>query len=146
MRPTPHIDNCTANGTNYARGVLPLDITAVLIDSHEIGNAIGMEGVEIMVREGLKTPLWLFQHAPAQAPCGNPQNQTSNFRTGLEETQSPYHVENVFGLGARGALPALASGGDAFMAMLSTYIPLPLIICAILAVFAASLSTLDYMV
>lgn len=52
----------------------------------------------------------------------------------------------MIGLGAKAVFPALASGDDAFMSMLLAYIPLPLIICAVLAVFAASLSTLDSMV
>lgn len=94
-----HIDSCMVNVTNYAKGVLPLGITAVFIDSHEIGNAMGMEGVEMMVNEGRTTPLRVFQYVPAQVPCGDPANQTPNFRIGLEETQKLYEVENVFGLG-----------------------------------------------
>lgn len=52
----------------------------------------------------------------------------------------------MIGLGAKALHPNLASGDDAFMMMLLDFVPLPLVICAVLAVFAASLSTLDSMV
>jgi len=52
----------------------------------------------------------------------------------------------MIGLGAKAVFPELASGDDAFMSMMLAYIPAPLIICGVLAVFAASLSTLDSMV
>lgn len=52
----------------------------------------------------------------------------------------------LIGLGAKAVFPALASGDDSFMAMISTYLPLPLMLCAVLAVFSASLTTLDSMV
>lgn len=95
-----HIDSCMANVTNYAKGVLPMGITSVFIDSHEIGNALGMEGVEMMANEGMHTPLRVFQYVPAQVPCGDPKNQTPNFTIGLQETKDLYNkMDNVFGLG-----------------------------------------------
>lgn len=94
-----HIDSCMVNVTNYAKGVLPLGITSVFIDSHEIGNAFGMEGVEMMVNEGKTTPLRVFQYVPAQVPCGDPKNQTPNYYIGIDETKNLYQQENVFGLG-----------------------------------------------
>ncbi|BDF70304.1 adenine deaminase [Oscillospiraceae bacterium] len=94
-----HIDSCMVNVTNYAKGVLPMGITSVFIDSHEIGNALGMDGVAMMVNEGKRTPLRVFQYVPAQVPCGDPENQTPNFQIGLEETKQLFAQENVFGLG-----------------------------------------------
>lgn len=94
-----HIDSCMVNVTNYAKGVLPNGVTSVFIDSHEIGNAMGMEGVAMMVDEGKRTPLRVFQYVPAQVPCGDPANQTPNFSIGMQETKDLYAQENVFGLG-----------------------------------------------
>ncbi len=94
-----HIDSCMVNVTNFAKGVLPLGVTSVFIDSHEIGNALGIEGVKMMVDEGKNTPLRVFQYVPAQVPCGAPENQTPNEYIGLDETKQLYGMENIFGLG-----------------------------------------------
>jgi adenine deaminase len=94
-----HIDSCMVNVTNFAKGVIPLGTTSVFIDSHEIGNALGIEGVRMMVEEGKTTPLRVFQYVPAQVPCGAPENQTPNEWIGLEETKELYAEENVHGLG-----------------------------------------------
>lgn len=94
-----HIDSCMVNVTNFAKGVLPLGTTAVFIDSHEIGNVLGIDGVRMMVNEGKSTPLRVFQYVPAQVPAGSPENQTPNARIGVPETKELYWEENVIGLG-----------------------------------------------
>jgi adenine deaminase len=94
-----HIDSCMLNVRNFARGVLPYGTTAVVIDSHEIGNALGTEGVRMMIEEGKRTPLRLFQYVPSQVPTGNPDMQTPNEIIGLAETKELYALENFIGLG-----------------------------------------------
>jgi adenine deaminase len=94
-----HIDSCMVNATNFARGVLPLGTTSVFIDSHEIGNALGVDGVRMMVEEGRQTPLRVFQLVPAQVPAGPAEIQTPNTAIGVAETKELYALENVLGLG-----------------------------------------------
>ena len=94
-----HIDSCMVSVTNFARGVLPLGTTSVFIDSHEIGNALGLAGVRMMVEEGHQTPLRVFQLVPAQVPAGPSGIQTPNAVIGVAETKKLYALENVLGLG-----------------------------------------------
>lgn len=94
-----HIDSCMVNVANFAGGVLPLGTTSVFIDSHEIGNALGVDGVRMMVEEGQHTPLRVFQLVPAQVPAGSTELQTPNAIIGVEETKSLYKSQNIIGLG-----------------------------------------------
>lgn len=94
-----HIDACMLSVTSFAKAVLPHGTTSVFIDSHEIGNAMGIDGVKLMVEEGKSTPLRVFQYVPAQVPTGPEKLQTPNERITLEETKRLYPLEGIIGLG-----------------------------------------------
>jgi adenine deaminase len=94
-----HIDACMLSVTSFAKAVLPHGTTSVFLDSHEIGNVMGVDGVRMMVEEGKNTPLRVFQYIPAQVPTGPEKLQTPNAKITLEETKLLYPLEGIIGLG-----------------------------------------------
>ena len=64
-----HIESTMVTPPNFARAVLPLGTTTVVIDPHEIGNVTGRAGVEYMLRASEGLPLRVFVTVPSSVPA-----------------------------------------------------------------------------
>src|SRR3546814_20746107 len=53
---------------NYAAGVLPCGTTTAVIDPHEIGNVMGLEGVRTMIEGSEGLPLRVYVAVPSCVP------------------------------------------------------------------------------
>ena len=61
-----HIEMSYLNASNFAKAVLPTGTTGAVLDPHDIMNALGVEGVELLVNELKATKLKGYFMAP---PC-----------------------------------------------------------------------------
>ncbi len=66
-----HVESSMLTVKEFAKSVVPLGTTTVLMDPHEIANVFGTEGVELMLEDGKDTPLRVYSTAPSCVPaCG----------------------------------------------------------------------------
>lgn len=63
-----HIESTMVTPANYAAGVLPRGTTTAIIDPHEIGNVMGMEGVRTMIEGSEGLPLRIYVAVPSCVP------------------------------------------------------------------------------
>jgi adenine deaminase len=63
-----HIESTMVTPANYAAGVLPRGTTSTVIDPHEIGNVLGMEGVRTMIEGSEGLPLRVYVAIPSCVP------------------------------------------------------------------------------
>ncbi len=64
-----HIESTMVTPANYAAAVLPFGTTTSIIDPHEIGNVLGMQGVRYMVEASEGLPLRVFITVPSCVPA-----------------------------------------------------------------------------
>jgi len=64
-----HIESSMLTPTEFARLAVVHGTVATVSDPHEIGNVLGVEGVEFMIENGNKTPFKYFFGAPSCVPA-----------------------------------------------------------------------------
>ena len=79
-----HIESTMVTPANYAAAVLPFGTTTSIIDPHEIGNVLGLEGVRYMVEGSEGLPLRVYIAVPSCVPAV-PGMETAGADFGPEE-------------------------------------------------------------
>lgn len=64
-----HVESSMMNLVEYAKAVIPLGTTAIMHDPHEIANVLGLNGIDIMVKDGKSVPLKTFTTMPSCVPA-----------------------------------------------------------------------------
>jgi adenine deaminase len=64
-----HIESSMVTPGAFALTAVKHGTTAVVSDPHEIGNVLGVKGVEFMIRDSMKVPLKFFFGAPSCVPA-----------------------------------------------------------------------------
>ncbi|MGD8627774.1 MAG: adenine deaminase [bacterium] len=63
-----HIESSMVQVREFAKAVVPLGTTSVVIDPHEIANIFGLEGIQYMLRASKYNPLNVFLMLPSCVP------------------------------------------------------------------------------
>jgi adenine deaminase len=79
-----HIESTRVTPANYAAAVLPFGTTTSIIDPHEIGNVLGMDGVRFMVEGSEGLPLRVYITVPSCVPAV-PGKETAGADFGPDE-------------------------------------------------------------
>jgi len=66
-----HIESSLTPPPEFARAVVPRGTTTVIIDPHEIGNVLGLDGVRYMFDAAKYNPLSIFVMMPSCVPATN---------------------------------------------------------------------------
>jgi adenine deaminase len=85
--PHVHIESSLVTVTQYARAVVSHGVTMVAHDPHEIGNVLGLAGIQLMQEEAKHVPLRVRLRVPGRIPAYPAWLETSNSRIDLEETR-----------------------------------------------------------
>ncbi|MCF8361840.1 MAG: adenine deaminase [Prolixibacteraceae bacterium] len=64
-----HIESSMCTPINYAKEALKHGVIAAVTDPHEIANVCGIQGVEYMSKNALKTPMKIYTGAPSCVPA-----------------------------------------------------------------------------
>ncbi|MFW6275913.1 MAG: amidohydrolase family protein, partial [bacterium] len=64
-----HIESSMLIPSGFSRLVVPRGTIGVVTDPHEIGNVLGVQGVEYMIKDSRNTPLKCFFGAPSCVPA-----------------------------------------------------------------------------
>ena len=64
-----HIESSMLSAGEYARAVIPHGTSGIFYDPHEICNVMGLEGVNLMVKDAERTPLKAMLTTPSCVPA-----------------------------------------------------------------------------
>jgi adenine deaminase len=103
-----HIESSMVTPGYFAEVAVSHGTVAVVADPHEIGNVLGVEGVEFMIREGLKVPLKFFFGAPSCVPATSVES--SGAVIGVEEVVSLLKRDEIKFLAEMMNFPGVISG------------------------------------
>lgn len=98
-----HIESSLVTPRRFAEAVLPFGTTTILADPHEIANAIGMRGVQWMIRVSEELPLRVYFAIPSCVPATSPH---------VEWTSSIFNSTIVSALADEPAIVALGEVMD----------------------------------
>ncbi len=75
--PHVHIESSMMTACAYAEGALLNGTTTVFCDSHEIGNVLDADGIEMMLEDARLAPLSVYLTVPSTVPATNPELETA---------------------------------------------------------------------
>lgn len=93
-----HIESTLLTPQNLAKIILPMGVTTLLIDPHEIANVAGIEGVRTFLKGTSNLPLRLLLQIPSRVPSA-PTLETTGGVLGLEEIKEMLTWEASIALG-----------------------------------------------
>ncbi|MTI84504.1 MAG: adenine deaminase [Firmicutes bacterium] len=106
-----HVESSMVTVTQFARAVLPCGTTTIFMDPHEIANVLGMDGVKLMVEEGLNLPLKVFATMPSCVPAA-PGFEDAGAVFGPEEIAEAMTWPGICGLGEMMNFPGVLAGDE----------------------------------
>ena len=75
--PHIHVESSMVTACAYAEAALLNGTTTIFCDSHEIGNVLDAEGVEMMLEDAREAPLSIFLTVPSTVPATSPELETA---------------------------------------------------------------------
>jgi len=66
-----HLESSMVKVSEFARTVVPMGTTSVIIDPHEIANVLGLEGIRYMLESSKYNPLNIFMMLPSCVPASS---------------------------------------------------------------------------
>jgi len=113
-----HLESTLLTPAELARLVLPHGTTAVISDSHEIGNVLGIPGIDMLLAASEGLPLDLFLMASSCVPATQWEHAGAVF--GPEEVRALLDRPRVLGLAEVMDIPAVLNGDPTMLAKLQT--------------------------
>ncbi|MCK4329606.1 adenine deaminase [candidate division WOR-3 bacterium] len=92
-----HIESSMVTVPEYARAVVPLGTTSVIIDPHEIANVLGLEGIRYMIQSAKLTPLSVYIMIPSCVPTSH--METAGATISASDISTFFGQRWVLGLG-----------------------------------------------
>ncbi len=103
-----HLESTLLTPAELARLIVPLGTTAVISDSHEIGNVLGVRGIDILAAACEKLPLDLFFMASSCVPATRWEDAGAVL--GPAEVSALLSLPRVLGLAEVMDVPAVLAG------------------------------------
>lgn len=103
-----HIESSMLSTTEYAKAVIPHGTTGIYYDPHEICNVLGLDGVNIMVKDAEKTPLKCMLTTPSCVPAV-PGFEDSGSSITSADIASEMQRDEVVGLGEMMNFPGIVN-------------------------------------
>jgi adenine deaminase len=75
--PHIHIESSMVTACAYAEAALLNGTTTIFCDSHEIGNVLDADGIEMMLEDARQAPLSIFLTVPSTVPATSPELETA---------------------------------------------------------------------
>jgi adenine deaminase len=103
-----HLESTLLGPAELARLIVPLGTTTVLSDSHEIGNVLGIAGIDMLIEAAAGLPLDLFFMASSCVPATSWEDAGAAF--GPAQIRELLSKPRVLGLAEVMDLPAVLGG------------------------------------
>ncbi|MCL1828699.1 MAG: amidohydrolase family protein, partial [Oscillospiraceae bacterium] len=104
-----HVESSMLSVGEYARAVIPRGTVGIYMDPHEICNVLGVEGVNMMIQDSLRTPLKTMVTFPSCVP-GMPGYEDTGACIGASDIRKMMASERVVGLGEMMNVPGVLAG------------------------------------
>lgn len=114
-----HIESSMVTPENFSELVIGCGVTTVIADPHEIGNVLGIEGIEFMIKNSEKSAIDMFFMLPSCVPAV--EFEDNGAYLGAEELRKLLEREEVLGLGEVMDVPAVLNGNTSMMEKLSLF-------------------------
>lgn len=105
-----HLESTLLMPAELARILLPLGTTATISDSHEIGNVLGLDGIDSLIQASDGLPFDLFFVASSCVPCTRWEHSGATF--GPAEIFELLKRSRVLGLAEMMDFPAILAGDE----------------------------------
>lgn len=92
-----HIESSMLTPVNFSKIAVPKGTTTIVTDPHEIGNVLGIRGVQYMVETGEATPMYQYALAPSCVPAA-PGLETSGADFNAQEIEELLKLDKVIGI------------------------------------------------
>jgi len=103
-----HLESTLLTPTEFARVVVPHGTAAVIADPHEVGNVLGVAGIEQLLAASEGLPLDVFFMAPSCVPCAPFEDAGATLDAAAVERLFAHR--RILGLAEVMDLPAVFSG------------------------------------
>jgi adenine deaminase len=108
-----HIESSKLVPAEFARAVVPHGTTAVVTDPHEVGNVLGLAGVEWMLDASEDLPLDVFMMAPSCVPASH--FESPGFALGPADMEAILRHPRALGVAEMMNFPAVIAGDPAVL-------------------------------
>src|SRR4051794_39123201 len=100
-----HLESTLLTPAELARLIVPMGTTAIISDSHEIGNVLGLAGIDMLIAASAGLPLDLFYMASSCVPATSWEDAGASFGPG--EVRELLARSRVLGLAEVMDVPAV---------------------------------------
>lgn len=107
-----HVESSMLSVKEYAKAVIPHGTTAIYMDPHEIGNVLGMNGIKLMIEDGLDVPLRVYTTMPSCVPA-TPGFEDNGATINAKDISKAMTYDSVAGLGEMMNFKGVLDGDDA---------------------------------
>lgn len=114
-----HIESSMMLPTEFARIAKRHGTIAAIADPHEIGNVLGIPGIEMMLDNAKKTDFYFGFMASSCVPSCTPDIETSGATLGVEEVTALLAREDIYGLAEMMNYPGVLSRDSVVMAKIA---------------------------
>lgn len=105
-----HIESSMLTPSFFAQAAVPHGTTAIVADPHEIANVMGLDGINLMLKDAKNIPLRIFFTAPSCVPATS--FETSGAIIGPDEIDILMKKEEVVALGELMNFPGVINEDD----------------------------------
>jgi len=84
--PHMHPESCSVTVSQLARAIVPRGVTTVVADPHELGNVLGLRGINLLLEEAEALPINFLLRVPARVPELSQEAETAGSEITLKET------------------------------------------------------------
>ena len=105
-----HIESSMVEVREFARAVVPLGTTSVVIDPHEIANVMGLPGIRFMLKESQAIPFDIFFMAPSCVPATH--LETAGATLNAADISTLKNEPRILGLAELMNIPGVLMGND----------------------------------
>lgn len=113
-----HVESSMLTVGEYARAVMPHGTVGIYMDPHEIGNVLGVRGVELMIEDSRRAPLKTMVTVPSCVPAV-PGFEDTGASIDAGDIRKMMTWDRVVGLGEMMNFPGVLSGNAATHAELA---------------------------
>ena len=111
-----HIESSLVTPSELGKVLVPMGVTSIVVDPHEIANVSGADGIKYMIEDAKQTPLEVLVMLPSSVPATSFEHNGATLTA--EDLHPLYIEESVIGLAEVMDYPAVHNKDKDMMAKL----------------------------
>ncbi len=114
-----HVESSMLSITQFSRAVIPHGTTTCVIDPHELANVVGVQGLEVFLKQAKKSPIRFLVEAPSCVPS-LPGFETSGAELNSATIEKLMEREDIFALAEMMNYPGVLYADKEVLAKIDT--------------------------